>query len=248
VTALSLLVFKPWMRIFAALSCLLLVACASGPNANPIDPFEPFNRGVYKFNDGLDRNVLKPVAVAYKEVTPSVVQKGVGNFFGNLQDLWSFVNNVLQFKAEAAANSLVRVTINTTVGIVGLIDVASEWNVKRHTEDFGQTLGYWGVGAGPYLVLPLLGPSTLRDTAALPVDFRGDLVTQSDNIAARNSLSVVRIVDRRARLLRAGQMVDEVALDNYAFLRDAYLQRRRNDVFDGNPPDEAEPADLRPSK
>lgn len=236
------------LRISAIVLCLSLAACASGPNANPSDPLEPFNRGVYKFNDGLDRNLLKPVAVAYKEATPAVMQKGIGNFFNNLQDLWSMVNNALQLKAEGAANSLVRVTMNTTIGIFGLIDVASDLKVKRHTEDFGQTLGHWGVGSGPYLVLPVLGPSTLRDTVALPVDFRGDMVSQSDNIPARNTLTVVRIVDRRARLLRAGDMVEEAALDNYSFIRDAFLQRRRNDVFDGNPPDEPEPADSLPSK
>ena len=237
-----------FLRLLSLLACMSLVACASGPNANPKDPFEPFNRGVYKFNDGLDRNVLKPVAIAYKEVTPGVVQKGIGNFFNNLQDLWSFVNSVLQLKGEAAADNLVRFTVNTTVGIVGLIDVASDLKIKRHTEDFGQTLGRWGVGAGPYVVLPLLGPSTLRDTVALPVDFRGDVVSQSDDIPLRNTASVVRIVDRRARLLRAGEIVDEAALDNYSFIRDGYLQRRRNQVYDGNPPDEPEPASPPPSK
>jgi phospholipid-binding lipoprotein MlaA len=238
----------PFLRLLVGLLCLSLVACASGPNANPKDPFEPFNRGVYKFNDGLDRNVLKPVATAYKEVTPSVVQTGIGNFFNNLQDLWSIVNNALQLKGEAAADSFVRFTVNTTVGILGLVDVASDMKIKRHTEDFGQTLGYWGVGAGPYVVLPLLGPSTLRDTVALPVDFRGDVVSQSDDIALRNTLSVVRIVHRRASLLNAGRIVDEAALDNYSFIRDAFLQRRRNAVYDGNPPDEPDPAQDSPSK
>jgi phospholipid-binding lipoprotein MlaA len=216
-------------------------ACATGPNANPKDPLEPFNRGVYKFNDTVDRNVLKPVASTYKDVVPALVRRGVTNFFNNLEDAWSFVNNVLQLKGEASADSFFRVAVNTFFGLGGVLDVASEMKIRRHSEDFGQTLGYWGVGPGPYVVLPLLGPSTMRDSVALPVEFRGNIVSQTDNIPVRNTLLVTRIVQIRASLLKAGDLVDEAALDNYTFVRDGFLQRRRNAVFDGEPPDEPDP-------
>jgi phospholipid-binding lipoprotein MlaA len=226
---------------------LLLAGCATGPNANPADPMEPLNRSVYQFNDAVDRTVLKPVATAYRDVTPSLVQKGIGNFFGNLEDAWSFANNVLQLKGEAAGDSFFRFGVNTFMGLGGILDVASEMRIARHTEDFGQTLGYWGVGAGPYVVLPILGPSTLRDTVALPVDWKGDAVTQVQDVATSNTLYGVRAVDQRAALLKAEGVIDEAALDKYSFIRDAYLQRRRNAVYDGDPPDEDPPDDQTPS-
>ncbi|MBK1683663.1 MlaA family lipoprotein [Rhodoferax fermentans] len=225
-------------RLMLVAAVLLLSACATGPNANPRDPMEPFNRGVYGFNDAVDRAVIKPVATAYRDVLPSPVRTGVSNFFYNLQDLWSFVNNTLQLKGEGAGNSIVRFGVNTVFGLGGLIDIASEMRIERHTEDFGQTLGRWGVGAGPYMVLPFVGPSTVRDTAALPVDMTGNVVSHVDHVPTRNSATVLNLVDRRSQLLDASRMLDEVALDPYAFTRDAYLQRRRNQVYDGNPPDE----------
>ncbi|MBB1072891.1 VacJ family lipoprotein [Rhodoferax sp. 4810] len=233
-------------RRIAARSALLAVvlvlsACATGPNANPRDPLEPFNRGVYGFNDAVDRAVVKPVATAYRDVLPSPVRTGVSNFFNNLQDLWSFVNNSLQLKGEGAGNSIVRFGVNTAFGLGGLLDIATEMRIERFTEDFGQTLGHWGIGAGPYVVLPLLGPSTLRDTAALPVDMSGNAVSQISDVPTRNSATVLGLVSRRAQLLDASKMLDEVALDPYTFTRDAFLQRRRNLVYDGNPPDEDEP-------
>jgi phospholipid-binding lipoprotein MlaA len=212
--------------------------CASGPNANPRDPLEPFNRGVYRFNDALDTTVLKPVATAYRDVTPVRVRQGVGNFFGNLEDVWSFVNNALQFKGQAAFDSLKRVGVNSVIGWAGIFDVATEMDIEKHTKDFGHTLGYWGVTPGPYLVLPLLGPSTFRDTAALPVDWKGDIVANVPHVPTRNTATVVRAVDSRAALLKASTMLEEAALDKYSFTRDAYLQRRRSVIFDGNPPDE----------
>lgn len=234
--------------IHMALNCLvltgvvvmasLLTGCASGPNANPHDPLEPLNRTVSEFNDAVDRAVLKPVATTYRDVTPELVRRGVGNFFGNLEDAWSCVNNVLQFKGQAAAESLARFGINTFIGLGGILDVASEMNIERHPEDFGQTLGRWGVPAGPYLVLPLLGPSALRDTVALPVDVKGDIVANVEHVPTRNTLVVVRAVDTRAGLLRASAVLEEAALDKYTFVRDAYFQRRRNAVYDGNPPEE----------
>lgn len=223
------------------LLALLLSACATGPNANPADPLEPLNRAVYQFNDGLDRAVFKPVATVYRDVTPSLIRRGVGNFFNNLEDLWSFVNNLLQLKGQAAGESLMRVNVNTLFGLGGIFDLATDLQIERHTEDFGQTLGHWGVGAGPYIVLPILGPSTLRDTVALPVDFKGDAVVQIDDVPKRNAAVVLRAVNQRAELLKASTMLEEAALDRYTFLRDAYLQRRRNSVYDGNPPEEELP-------
>jgi phospholipid-binding lipoprotein MlaA len=179
------------------------------------------------------------VATAYKEVTPDLLRRGVGNFFNNIEDIWSFVNNVLQLKGEGAANSFVRVGVNTFIGLGGLVDVASEMKIERHPEDFGQTLGRWGVGAGPYVVLPFFGPSTLRDTVALPVDKTvGDPVTKIEDIPVRNTLWTLRLVDNRAQVLKAGDLLEEIALDKYTFFRDSHLQRRRNAVFDGNPPEE----------
>lgn len=224
------------------LSLLLVVSgCASGPDANPRDPIEPFNRGVYKFNDVLDRAVVKPVATAYQDVLPQPVRTGVNNFFNNLQDAWSFVNNSLQAKVEPAANSLMRFGVNSVFGLAGVLDVATEMRIERYTEDFGQTLGYWGVGAGPYLMLPLLGPSTMRDTAALPVDFQGNLINGVNDASARHFATGLSLLDRRSGLLSATNMLDQVALDPYTFTRDAFLQRRRSLVFDGNPPDEDDP-------
>jgi phospholipid-binding lipoprotein MlaA len=227
--------------VLLGLVLLTLAGCASGPAANPRDPLEPFNRGVYQFNDVVDRAVIKPVATAYRDVLPSPIRNGVNNFFNNLQDAWSFVNNSLQLKGEAAGNSLVRFGVNTVFGLGGVLDIASEMRIERHTEDFGQTLGYWGVGAGPYLVLPLLGPSTVRDTVALPVDVQGNLVSGINDVPARNSATVLNLLDRRSRLLEATDLLDQVALDPYTFTRDAFLQRRQNAVYDGNPPDDVEP-------
>jgi phospholipid-binding lipoprotein MlaA len=226
-----------------ALAALMLSGCATGPNVDSRDPLEPFNRGMYQFNDTVDRAVVKPVATVYRDVLPSPLRTGVTNFFANLQDAWSVVNNSLQLKGEAAGDSLVRFGVNTFLGLGGVLDIASEMQIERHTEDFGQTLGHWGVGAGPYLVLPLLGPSTLRDTAALPVDAQGNLVSGVSDVSTRNSLTALGLLNRRARLLEATSILDQVALDPYTFTRDAFLQRRQNDVYDGYPPDDAEPVE-----
>lgn len=227
----------------ALLGLALLTGCASGPAANPRDPFEPFNRSVYQFNDAVDGAVLKPVATAYRDGVPSPVRQGVNNFFGNLQDAWSVVNNALQFKGEAAMDSFFRFGVNTLMGLGGILDVATEMNIEKHTKDFGHTLGYWGVGPGPYLVLPLLGPSSLRDTVALPVDMQGDFVAGVSHVPTRSTLTLVRAVDKRADLLKASAMLDEVALDKYTFIRDAYLQRRLSTIFEGNPPSEEDTGD-----
>ena len=226
------------LRLCALLLGLLLAGCASGPQANPADPLEPWNRSVYKLNDTVDRAVLKPVATAYQDSVPELIRRGVGNFFGNLGDAWTTVNSVLQLKGQAAGESFTRFWVNTFMGLGGVLDVATEMQIPRHNEDFGQTLGHWGVGSGPYLVLPLLGPSTLRDTAALPVDFQGNLVSQIDDVPVRNTLTATRIVNARANLLKQEGLMEGAALDKYTLMRDVYLQYRRNLVYDGNPPEE----------
>ena len=220
------------------LAALLLAGCATVAHPDPRDPWESYNRAMTSFNDGVDKAVIKPVATVYKEVLPSPVRTGVGNFFGNLSDVWSLVNNVLQAKPEGALHSFWRVVVNTTIGIGGLFDPATEMHLVRHREDFGQTLGYWGADSGPYLVLPLLGPSTLRDTIALPVDYLGRPQGQINDVPVRNSLTVLEAVDTRARLLGVEQLLNQAALDPYSFQRDAFLQKRRNDVRDGEPVDE----------
>jgi phospholipid-binding lipoprotein MlaA len=217
---------------------LLQVGCATGPNANPKDPLEPMNRSVTKFNDGLDDYVLKPVSTGYRDYTPDPVQKGVTNFFRNIGDVFSTVNNGLQLKGKETAESFMRVVVNTIFGIYGIFDFASDIGLHRHPEDFGQTLGYWGVPDGPYLVLPVFGPSTVRDTSVMPLDLSLDPVRQHENVAERNVATGLRMVDKRAALLATGNLLSEAAIDKYSFTRDAYLQYRRNQVYDGNPPDE----------
>jgi phospholipid-binding lipoprotein MlaA len=200
------------------------------------------NRSISSFNDKLDDNVLKPVATGYKDNVPDLVQTGVRNVFNNLSDIWSTVNNGLQLKGRDTAESLARVVVNTTVGIYGLFDVASHLNLERHPEDFGQTLGYWGMPSGPYVVLPLFGPSTVRDgVSTVGVDMPNDMVKHIDHIPTRNTTTAVRLVNKRASLLGASNMLEEASIDKYAFTRDAYLQYRRSQIYDGNPPDEEDP-------
>lgn len=215
---------------------------AAAQDAAPVgnDPFEPFNRGVYRFNDGVDRAVLRPVASTYRDVVPPLVRQGVSNFFGNLGDVWNLANNVMQLKLQNSAETFMRLNVNTFFGLGGLLDIASEAGIERHAEDFGQTLGRWGVPSGPYLVLPILGPSTVRDAAALPVDYYGDSLAHFNDIPVRNSLVTLRLVDTRASLLRASALIQDAALDPYSFTRDAFLQKRRSDVHDGNEPDDGQ--------
>ena len=191
-----------------------------------------------QFNDGVDAVALKPVATAYREFLPPMVRTGVSNFFSNLADPWSSVNSALQFKFRDAAENMLRFGINTVFGLGGVLDIASEFSIERHNEDFGQTLGRWGVPAGPYLVLPLLGPSTVRDTVALYLDFNVDPVHRVDPWQPRYALYILRAVDTRSNLLRAGDVLDEAALDKYSFFRDAHLQRRRAIIFESKPQDD----------
>ena len=230
--------FTGWTARWAALllGAALMSGCATGPNANPADPFEPFNRGVHSFNDSVDKAVIKPVATVYRDVTPQPVRTGVSNFFGNLGDAWSFVNNLLQFRGLEAYESLVRFTTNTFFGLGGVLDIASEAGIERHKQDFGLTLGRWGVPTGPYVVLPLLGPSTVRDTLALPVDAQGNLLSTVYPVTTRNSLLGLRLVNTRANLLRASEVLDTAALDKYTFTRDVFLNLRSQgmDAGDGS--------------
>lgn len=232
----------PAMRygVSTALLALVLLStgCATGPNANPKDPLEPMNRKIAVFNDTLDDNVLKPVATGYRDYTPQFFQTGVSNFFRNLSDVLSTLNNGLQLKGHDTAESFMRVTVNTVFGIYGIFDVATHIGLERHPEDFGQTLGYWGVPDGPYLVLPVFGPSTVRDSAVLPLEFSLDPVSNHNATAERNVAVVTRIIDKRASLLKTTNLLSGAAIDKYSFTRDGYLQFRRNQVYDGNPPDE----------
>jgi phospholipid-binding lipoprotein MlaA len=207
-----------------------LAGCA-GPN--PRDPYEGYNRAMFDFNDKVDTYALKPVATAYKNVTPSFVQTGVGNFFGNLGDVWTAANNLLQGKFGDGMSDVMRVAMNSTFGLLGVLDIASEAGLTKHKEDFGQTLGHYGVASGPYFVLPLLGPSTVRDSVVLPVDFAADPWQYKDPVHVRNIGTALRVVDQRAALLDASTLLEDAALDRYEFIRDGYMQRRQSQVYDG---------------
>jgi phospholipid-binding lipoprotein MlaA len=222
-------------KLLSLLALFLLAISMSGcSSTSDKDPLEPMNRGIYKFNDVADKAVLKPVASGYKAITPTPVRAGINNFFNNLSNLVTIVNQLLQFKFGNAAETTGRVVVNTTVGILGFIDVASRTGFNAYREDFGQTLGYWGMGSGPYLMLPLLGPSNLRDTAGLLTDwFFFEPIGYVENPRTRNILLGVKFIDKRADLLPGSDLLDEAALDPYAFMRDAYSQRRVNQISDG---------------
>jgi phospholipid-binding lipoprotein MlaA len=221
----------------------LLGGCASvgraaGASPNPRDPWEAMNRRVFVFNDTLDAYVLRPVATAYRDWVPSFARTGVSNVFNNVGDLWGGVNALLQGKGEAGLTDLMRFSLNTVFGLGGLLDIATEAGMERSGEDFGQTLGRWGLAAGPYLVLPLLGPSSLRDAAALPLDLSATPASAIDKESSKYLLNTLGTVQTRAKLLGASQVLEGIALDKYSFLRDAYLARRRSLVHDGDPPEE----------
>ena len=208
-------------------TAMMLAGCA-GPN--PRDPYESYNRAMFTFNDKVDTYALKPVATVYRDVTPSFVQTGVGNFFGNISDAWSGVNNLLQGKGEDGMTDITRFALNSTLGILGLFDIATPAGLEKHKEDFGHTLGVWGLESGPYLVLPILVPSTVRDTVALPADIAGDIWRYKDPTWIRNTGTVLRVVDTRAGLLDASSLLEAASLDRYEFLRDGYLQRRESQI------------------
>lgn len=228
------------------LSCLLFITfllssgCATieGP-ANPDDPFESFNRSMFAFNDNVDKYAFKPAAQGYNFIMPSFASKGVSNFFSNVDDIVVFFNQLLQFKFAEAVSTSARFAFNTTFGLLGLIDVASHMDLPKYNEDFGQTLAVWGVPSGAYVVLPFIGPRTVRDTAGLAVDW-----TYFDPVFKRQTLQqslitlTVKYIDIRAGLLKASNILDETVPDRYAFVRDAWLLRRQFLIYDGHPPEE----------
>lgn len=221
------------------MTSLALTGCAA--NGDPRDPLEPMNRAIHSFNEDVDRAILIPIAKGYKKVTPDVAETGIRNFFFNLDDVTVVANDILQLKLEQTTRDFMRLMFNSTFGMFGLLDVASEMGLVKHNEDFGQTMGRWGAGSGPYLVLPFMGPSNLRDTAGIVIDSRHtDLVRNHDDVATRNPVMALRLIARRADLLEAKRAVDAAALDNYEFTRDFHLERRKALVFDGNPPLEDE--------
>lgn len=213
-----------------AVATLEVVSEKTNIGNNPDDPLEGFNRYIFDFNEGLDQYILKPVATGYQAVTPNFIQTGISNFFSNAGDAWTAVNNLLQGNVADSANDVMRFAINTTFGIGGLIDIASAGGMPKHRADFGQTLGVWGVPSGPYVVLPLLGPSTVRDTLVTPIDLKGDILKYQLPVAEKNTATVLRIVDKRASVLQASSLIEEAALDKYIFIRGAYLQRREGQI------------------
>ena len=230
-----------WKKL-AGIGCLVAgtIAFAGPARADEAghDPLEGFNRAMFAVNEGLDTVLIKPVAQAYDFAVPLPAKAGVGSFFGNIADIRNVLNNALQGKLANAGNDFGRLLINSTVGIFGLFDVASELGLEKHDEDFGQTLAVWGWTESDFLFLPILGPRTLRDTGGWVVDAYTDPTwyTLQKSVAARNTLVALRFVDVRASLLPSDKVVEEAALDKYAYVRDAYLQRRRNLIFDGSPP------------
>ena len=221
--------------VAAAVAILIgLSGCATTAN-NPKDPFEGFNRVMFSVHEGIDV-VVKPVAQGYDKVAPDPVKAGIGNFFGNIADIWIAVNNFLQGKPADGFSDIGRVLVNSTIGIVGLIDVASDFGLEKHAEDFGQTLGTWGVEGGPYLFWPIIGPRNVRDTFGFVVDASADPVMHLEDVSARNALAGVRFIDLRASLLPADKVVEQAAFDKYNYIRDAYFQNRRSAIHDGNPP------------
>lgn len=211
-----------------------LTGCATPYNRK--DPLEPLNRAVFGFNEAVDNAILKPVAKGYKAVTPEPIEMMIGNFFSNLDDVLVTINDLLQLKFIEALSDSGRVLINSTVGLFGLVDVASAIGLEKRNEDFGQTLGRYGIASGPYLVLPLLGPSSLRDAIGRVADSKIDPLYRIDHISTRNRALALKFTDARARALDVEKTLEEAALDKYEFVRDAYLQRRRSLVHDGNPP------------
>lgn len=225
--------------ILIFITCLLASGCATvdGP-ANPDDPFESFNRSMFAFNENVDKYAMKPAAKGYNFIMPNAASKAVSNFFSNIDDIVVFFNEILQFKFAAATATSARFVFNTSFGLLGLIDVASDMDLPKHNEDFGQTLAVWGVGSGPYLVLPFLGPLTVRDTAGLAVDW-----TYFDPIFKRQTLTeslvtlTIKYIDIRAGLIKASNILDDTIPDKYAFIRDAWMLRREFLIYDGNPPE-----------
>lgn len=240
-----------------SLAGLALVASLAGaqtagdapvsPGANP-DPWESFNRAMFAVNEVLDNDLLFPIATGYVELVPKLVRTGISNVFDNFSDLWSAANQLMQGKIENATVMTMRFATNSVFGVAGILDIATELGMERKYEDFGQTLGWWGVPPGNYLVLPFFGPSTVRDAVGLPLDVAASPAYAINQGSFRPVTTVVEIIDTRARLLGASKLLDEIALDKYSFVRQAFLARRLNVVFDGNPPEELELEPLPPRR
>jgi len=224
------------VRLAALFLAALLTGCATTGERDSRDPWEGFNRGSFEFNEKLDQVVLKPVATGYMKIVPGFAREGVNNFFDNLEDINTTLNNFLQGKPKEGASDLGRFVVNTVFGVFGLWDVATPLGLEKHYEDFGQTLGVWGVQSGPYFVIPFLGPSTARDAPARVVDVSWYYGSAIDNNTIYWSLWGLDKVRIRANLFQAEGVLQEAALDKYSFIRDAWLQRRRSMVYDGNPP------------
>ena len=222
--------------LLLTVAMLLTSACSTVSAPDKHDPWESFNRSVYTFNDGFDRHIGRPVAQAYRDYTPNTVQTGVNNFFNNLNDVVVFANDLLQFKFEQAAQDFSRLAFNTTVGLLGLIDVSTPMGLPKHNEDFGQTMATWGVGNGPYLVLPFLGPSTVRDASGMVADWEVQPVSSISDNTTRWSLIILYAIDTRASLLEATKLMEKSGIDPYVFMRNAYYQHRESLIYDGNPP------------
>jgi phospholipid-binding lipoprotein MlaA len=220
-----------------------MVGCASIPAGvapSPHDPWEPFNRSVFEFNEGLDTYLLKPVVAGYRFVLPEFVRDGIYNFFSNYSDIYTALQNLLQGKPDYAFSDLMRVVVNTTFGLGGLIDMATPGGLPKHKEDWGQTFGVWGVPSGPYVVLPFFGPSSVRDTFGTAADLESDyLFRLLPDVALRNSLTGLRVVNARNTYYEAGDLLDGAAIDKYSFVRDAYIQRRAYQINEGR--DDEEP-------
>ena len=214
----------------------VVTGCATRPGGSPRDPWEGYNRSMTQINEKIDAAVLKPAATVYTKVTPALVRTGVSNFFSNLTEPWSAMNAVLQLKGLAAIETFMRFSINTFFGLGGLLDIASDIGIEQHYQDFGQTLARWGVPSGPYFVMPIYGSSTVRDAAAFGLELQADPVNNLTNLTLKDTLVILRGLELRSSLLRAGNVLEEAALDKYTFARDVFLQRRDNLVFDGKEP------------
>lgn len=226
-------------KLFLLLNLILLSACASVPGGpTEGDPFESYNRAMFSFNEGLDEYILKPVTEGYDKVMPDPVKTGVSNFFSNLGDIFVILNDLLQFKFIQAFQDTGRLLVNSTIGLYGLIDVATPMGMPKHNEDFGQTLAAWGIAKGPYVILPFFGSRTLRGTAGFVIESELDPVYKLEQEDSLYGTVILRAIDDRYHLLKAGRIAEQAALDKYSFIRDAYLQHRKNLVYDGNPPEE----------
>lgn len=234
---LAVRLYSKIKRVVLLVATTALVGCASipaGVEPSPHDPWESFNRSVFEFNEGLDAYLLKPVVAGYRFILPEFVREGIYNFFSNYNDIYTALFNLLQGRLDYAFNDLMRVAVNTTMGLGGLLDLATPGGLEKHKEDWGQTLGVWGVPAGPYVVLPFFGPSNVRDAFGTVADLESDYLFRFlPDVAVRNSVTGLRVVNARNTYYEAGDLLDGAAIDKYSFMRDAYIQRREYQINEG---------------